>query len=126
MLCARQYDLPLLYMEVAWATVELTESASRSKSVQNDQLSVCSRAIDSKMAWSKLETRQTQPSAGRSPSPHASQGVGRQDRDTAVVPSRALPLYRETAHRRGIGGFHSCARFSGGSPETLVCRRRHH
>lgn len=57
------------------------------------------------MARSELETSQTQSSAWGSPDPHASQSVGRQDRDTTVLSSRAVPLSRETARGRWIGGF---------------------
>jgi hypothetical protein len=62
---------------------------------------------DPKMARSKLETRETESSARRSPDPHASQGIGRQDRDTTVVYPSAVSSYRETAHRRWIGRFRS-------------------
>ena len=64
---------------------------------------VCSPVNDSKMAGSKLETRQTLASARRSPDPHASQSVGRQDRDTTALPPCAVPLYRQTPHGRWLG-----------------------
>lgn len=57
------------------------------------------------MARSKLETREIESSARRSPDPHAPQGIGGQDGDPTVLPSGAVPMYRETARRGWIGGY---------------------
>lgn len=56
------------------------------------------------MARSELETNETESSARRSTDSHASKGIGGQDGDTTVLPSGAVPLYRETARRPRIGG----------------------